>query len=483
MAGNLIIPRVRVLWDGEDITHYAPSAQWTALKEPQPLVYDVNVSLQEEGQTPKASMKWNPTGKAFAEYEDKFLAKKINKPIQIQFYYVNGRSIVFQFIWAGHQISYGNSMEVQIALGCELDGLINGNARSTAHAKEEGITYQAGNNKIAQQFNVPKDIILYTPQAKTDTQKNEFKHTYGENVTFFEKIQQLNESNGNMVMATNIDSPGNCVIVTPYSWEKSPVVEEPTDTQSVWPPEKRFGFFLGPSIINTMVRTSEWQKPQQSQSSTAAKPTQVQPQKPNQNQTQNPPSTPQKQLEGPGAKATTSPQGTQRGKSTPDTANSKNPDGPPKQDAMKKERGSKIALNTFLVPALLGIKPIDILYIPSLKGDYIEDWIVTGVEYQQTDGGVDISIQGARQYGLKTLMNEQVSKGWLEKAVGKKLVGEGATLEAWQEYAWPATLRGAATAAIASPVSSTSPALPPAPTTPAQQSQAEFSTTRTASLA
>lgn len=442
MAGNLIIPRVRVLWGDEDITHYAPSAQWTPSGEPQPLVFDVSVSLQEEGQTPRGSMRWNPAGKAFLEYQDKFLESKITKPIQVQFYYVNGRSIVFQFVWAGHQISYGNSMDIQISLGCELDGLFNGNTRSTAHAPDKGATFKAGNDKILQQFNVPPSILLYTEQAAKDTSTAEFQNSYGEDVTFFERVQQLNQANGNMVMATNIDSPGQCVIVTPYSWEKSPPVAVPEDTQKDWPANKRFGYFLGPSIINTMVRTSEWQKPQKNQSNVAAQTTRVQPQQPNSNQQQKPQSKPQEQLQGPGAKPTTAPQGTQRGKANPDTANKKNPDGPNKQDALKKERGAKIALNTLMVPALVGIKPMDIMYIPSLKGDYIEDWIVTGVEYQQTDGGVDISIQGARQYGLATLMNETVSKEWLPLALSLSLVGERSNVTSWQDYAWPVTLQG-----------------------------------------
>lgn len=451
MAGNLIIPRVRVLWGGEDITFYRPAADWTPSKEPQPLVFDVSVSLQEEGQTPRGSMRWSPTGKAYIEYEQKFLKSKIKEPIQVQYYYVNGRSIIFQFIWAGHQITYGNVMDIQVSLGCELDGLFNGNTRSTAHAPEKGATFKAGNDKILQQFNVPKDILIYTPQADIDTSKNEFQHTYGEDITFFEKIQQLNQANGNAVMAANINSPGQCVIATPYSWEKTPPVAQPSDKQQDWPPNLRFGYFLGPSMINTMVRTAEWQKPQKNQSNVSAQTTRVQPAEINQYMKQAPESKPQLEHEGPGTKPTTSPQGTQRGKANPDTANSKNPDGPVKQDAMKKERGARIALNTMLVPALVGIKPMDILFIPNFKGDYIEDWIVTGVEYQQTDGGVDVSIQGARQYGLAKLMNPAVSSQWLPLAISLKLVGEGATLEKWEEYAWPPSLQGASSAPSSSP--------------------------------
>lgn len=466
MAGNLIFPRVRVLWGGEDITYYKPSTDWTVGKEPQPLVYGVSVSLQEEGQSPKGSMKWNPVGKAFQEYQNVFLEKKIKEPIQIQFFYVNGRSIVFQFVWAGHQITYGTSMEIQITLGCELDGLILGNVRSTAQANDKGTTFKDGNSTILKQYKIPPEAVVYTKQAEVDTGKAKFDNTYGEDITFYEKIQQLNQANGNMVMATNIDSPGQCVIVTPYSWEKAPVVSEPTNDQSVWPPQTRYGYFLGPSIINTMVRTAEWQKPQKSQSNSSTQTPAVQPQNPNQNQQQSPPSAPQTQVATTGTTPTTAPQGNQGGKTNPDTKNKDNPDGPKKQDAMKKERGSKIAINTLLVPALLGIKPIDILYIPSFKGDYLEDWIVTGVDYQQTDGGVEVSIQGARQFGLGDLMNKTVSEGWLEKAKKLKLVGEGATLEAWEQYAWPNSLRGTPAAPTAEPPPKAPAAEPAAPGVP-----------------
>ena len=54
-----------------------------------------------------------------------------------------------------------------------------------------------------------------------------------------------------------------------------------------------------------------------------------------------------------------------------------------------------------MVPYMVGIKPRDIVAIPSLKGpgDYIEDWEVDSVQYKQDDVvGVSISISGKRPY-------------------------------------------------------------------------------------
>jgi hypothetical protein len=76
------------------------------------------------------------------------------------------------------------------------------------------------------------------------------------------------------------------------------------------------------------------------------------------------------------------------------------------------------------------------VFIPSLKGDLIEDWIVQNVDYSQSNGKVSISVKASRTFGVKETMNEKMTKKFLDFAKEKKLVGEGATLEAWDEYAW-----------------------------------------------
>jgi hypothetical protein len=438
MAGNLVIPRVRVTWDGKDLTLYPDSSEWSPSGELQPVVYDVSVEMQEEGQTPKATMKWNPVGPAYAAYEE-FLEKSIDKPIIIEFFYEKGRNIKFEFVWAGHKVSYGLDMTVEITMATFLDGVINGPTRSVSQVvKDKPENWKNGTGRLFELYKASSSLASYTKQADKDTKKATYKHTYGEDVTLGEKLQQFHAANGNGVMLTNIGKAG-VVIYTPYSWEKEPKIGRPGDTQTTWNPASRNGFFLGPSMIKALVRTSEWQKPQKSQTNTPSKVTKSEPKNRNQFEQQKG-SSPQKR-EQEATKPTTAPIAPSRGKSTPDTASAKNPDVGKKQDAMKKERGSKLAVNSFMVPALVGVKPLDILFIPNFKGDYMEDWIVTSVQYQQTDGGVDISIQAARQFGLGDLMNKTVTEGWLDYAKSLKLVGEGSTLENWEEYAWPEAVR------------------------------------------
>lgn len=112
-----------------------------------------------------------------------------------------------------------------------------------------------------------------------------------------------------------------------------------------------------------------------------------------------------------------------------------NEDGEKKKLMLQEERVSKLSATLFMCPMFTGIKPHDILFIPNFSGTYIEDWIVTSVEYEQSGGGVSVNIQAARKYGMGNLMHE--ANGKLASEVVKDyLVGEKAELENWVEYAW-----------------------------------------------
>ena len=89
-----------------------------------------------------------------------------------------------------------------------------------------------------------------------------------------------------------------------------------------------------------------------------------------------------------------------------------------------------------MCPVLTGIKPLDIVYIPSLKGDFIEDWIVDSVGYDTNDGRISLSISAKRSIGLGTPMVELAAEEFLTYAKTNNLVGPTATLGAWERYAW-----------------------------------------------
>jgi hypothetical protein len=444
MAGNLIFPRVEVYWGKTNLTMYG---EGEFSDDPQPLVYDVQAQLQDSNNNPTGSFHWNPSGAAWNVYQ-KFVSdkEKIQEQIVIRFFYANGKSIPFVFIWAGQQFSYGNDMSVQVTLKTELDGFTNANIRSIAQAYDKDATFLSVADRVKKQYGLDeyKKLIRFSKQAESDMGKATLKTYYAKDVTFGSTVSNLVEQNGNQVFANNIGQANN-TILTPFSWEaqqKTPpeVVEAAPDLQ-IPDPTVRYGYLLGPGIIDAIQRTMEWTQPQantQNKPTPATKPEPKDPAKPSTSQ-QNPESSPQEKQKK-AKKVTSSPQGSALASPNPGVQNASNPDGPKKQDLLNKEKGSTLSAQMFMAPVLVGIKPGDIVYVPSLQTDaadtYIEDWIVTSVSYTQNDGSISVNVSASRPYGLGTLINDKAGKKWKEKARTLR------SLDDWADYAWPGNLQG-----------------------------------------
>ena len=443
MAGNLIIPRVEVRWGKTNLTMYGEDA---FSDDPQPLVYDVQVQMQDNNNNPTGSLKWNPSGAAWNVYQ-KFISdkEKIQEQIVVRFFYANGKSIPLVFVWAGQNFSYGNDMSVNVKLATELDGFTNANLRSVAQAYDKETKFTDAASRIQKQYGLEeyKKLIRFSKQAEKDLGKATLKTYYSKDVTFGSSLSNLVQQNGNQIFASNIGQANN-TILAPFSWEaqqKEPpeVVEAAADLQI---PDStiRYGYLLGPGIIDAIQRTMEWTGPQANTQKTPTSAPKPQPKKPAAAATQqNPRSSPQTQQEKTTV-PTSSPQGSALASPNPGVQNANNPDGPTKEALLNKEKGSTLTANMFLSPVLVGIKPGDIVYVPSLQTEaadtYIEDWIVTSVGYDQSDGEIRVNINASRPYGLGTLINEKAGKKWKEKARTLK------TLDDWAAYAWPTSLQG-----------------------------------------
>jgi hypothetical protein len=449
--GSLTIPRVNVVWGPSDITE---------------LVYDVRVSLDEQGQTPTGSLKWNPSQVGYESYEY-FIKNYKDWSIMVTYYYVAGKSITFEFYWGGQSEVYGKEMEITVKLVSFLDGLINANFYASAQTDvgEKGISYSDAVGGLMKQFGLtgnigpggrPLDIIRYTPKAWQDMNESIVKFNYNDGATFMEAVQNLVKDNGNNVFFNNIGT-ANATIFTPYSWEDYQSVESVipqgwSETQNP-DPARRYGYFIGPGIIQSFTRAYEWQPPQKSQEITAMMARKAEERKAaekaardakrgnrgNRNNRNNP----DKNAAQSSATAT-APSGVYGSKNSGGIRSDKNENGPRKQDIFTKERAAKLSLSTLMCPSLVGLKPLDILFIPNYGGTYIEDWIVSSVEYQQNDKGVELSIQATRWYGEGKAMSEVNSEKYLELATGLGLVGSNLksdSLEQWVKHAWKEPLK------------------------------------------
>jgi hypothetical protein len=441
-GGFLRLPRVRVLWGKVNLSAYdgpqygAPEVFQLPEERFAPIVYDVQVNLNAENEAPTAEMKWDPTGPGFAAYEY-FIQKKTAEPITIEYFYPQGKTVSFIFVWAGQTINYGNDMTVTVRMVSELAGLVNGNIRNTAQAYGDGgAKPQDFVKKLEKQFSVPS-LVSYNKSTLEYWDKVSISNQYGNDWTFGNAVSSIAKQTGDQTFPSNISKSG-IVVMPPFSWQggnPEQVVEATTSSPSPPNPAVRYGYFLGPSVINSVTRSAMWKPPQQSNDNTPGS------QKfgsTGGNTQQNPPTAPQGAIQKT-AKSTTSPLGTTGQRATPAVTSKKNPKGPERQNALNQEKGSEMSFSTFLCPVLVGLKPHDILYIPSLAGDYIEDWIVQSVGYSQQDGNIEVSVQATRVLGLGTPMNKKEGEKFLGIAKAKKLVGAGATLEAWDNYAWGAT--------------------------------------------
>ena len=87
-----------------------------------------------------------------------------------------------------------------------------------------------------------------------------------------------------------------------------------------------------------------------------------------------------------------------------------------------------------LVPRIVGMKPRDVIAVPSLRGpgEFIEDWELTDVSYKQTNSGdVEVAIRGRRPFtGLEPMLDADTV------AAVKKLAEPLTTPEEWSSFWW-----------------------------------------------
>ena len=445
MASSLRIPRVEVFWGDYNLTCY--SGGDVSPSDPmfsQPLVYNVSCNLTESGQTPTGSMNWNPSGAAYKIYE-KLVTKYSDRIITIRFYYLDGRSISFAFVWAGQGESYGQNMDIRVILSSELDGLINGNIKSTSQVNEQGISMSSAILELQASFGIERyGIIGYTAKVKEDLGKVKVQSNYSVGQRFQEAVSSLAENNGNLVFLNNVVSTkdtsqpaAKCIFFTPYMWDKDTPIQELSPTEQFPDPKVRYGYFLGPCMIETIIKNSQWQPAQKRQTLTSNVRQQLQPSQPPKQGTQINAQPQQAVVANATANRNTpGSSGVANSSSRTQMRLSDNEDGENKKELLQQEHQCRLTTTLFMCPAVTGIKPYDILFIPNYSGTFMEDWIVTSTEYTQTDGGVNISVQASRKFALGEFMNPAQGNVWQEKAKSYGLVGDNCSLTNWMNYAW-----------------------------------------------
>lgn len=429
----LVQPIVEVLWGTLNLT--SPSASSTPtfegidLTQIGPLVYDVRVSMEDQGQTPTGSMKWNPSALAFSVYE-KCVEKFTDYSIIITFQYPEqrSRSISFQFYWAGQTETVGSEMDINVKLVSMFDGLINANFYSYIQTdrEEKGVLLRNAFADLMVKFGLTTNTQSATENllgisTRTSVSSAEIldktiiKSNYNDGSNFMDSVQNLFKVTGLQVFFSNFydetnpgPNPATMTVYSPYS-TVSPEEIQLASTKAPTSTVIRYVFLLVPSMFQSFTRNYEWQPPQKSQEITSLVSRKIESLKKSaEKSTDSNPDNSKNANKG----LAGLPEGVYQGKLsngvTLETAGkADNEYGPRNQDLFNKEKAAKLSFTTYMCPILVGIKPLDVIVIPEFRSNFLEDWVVTSVEYQQTSGGVDVAIQASRKYGDKSPMNKE----------------------------------------------------------------------------
>lgn len=446
-SANLIVPQVQVKWGDVDLTDPASTGI------PSTLVYDVTVEMAAQSQWPTGSMMWSPAGKAF----DKFIefSKKYEEDISVRFYYQNGPEITFYFQYAGMQMDYGNSMGVKVYLNCIKAETASASKKSFAidnaeTFKAKGKDQLQVEKKITELYGgkevVPK--VIWSKCAEKGAKKVKIQQAYAKDSTYGTQIQQLAQDGGNTITYSNMTKEGVMIVQCPLTWQAKNSEGDIKIPGKTVVEGERYGWLLGPGIIDSFSREFRWQSPSQDNNQSATPASQPQ----GKADALKPPGTTDQAQQKRVAKAqgagkapagSTTPNA-QRNKST-----SENPEAGEKKQFLTEENQTQISAELFMTPSMVGITPDDVLYIPSLdpKKDIIEDYKVTSVSYTQSGAEFRVSVQGNRPYGINKPMWEDAAKKFRE--IARKLT----TVADWTKYAWTLN-RGSSAPAVATAPSS-----------------------------
>lgn len=432
---NLIVPQIKVDWEGTNLCAYT----FPNDPEPQPVVFNVKVDMTGGTGWPTGTMSWNPTGPAFKLYE-KLVASATEKTvIKVTFGYgaYGGPEIQFFFNYSGTTINYGVDMSISVELACRQAWNSSATRNSVSIDKAEkfadkGVDAIQMSKELAASYSDVKPM-LYNECAEKDAKEVKIKRAQFKDQTYGSVSSNLQKQLGNDIFLSNIGSTGETVAFAPLAWQgtkKCGQILPPPKGGAALKSKERYGYIIGPGIITSFTRKMEYAPPTNDQTSNVSNPT-----NPTQSNTptaipgqqKRPATEAQKKATEPSKKAVNN-------ASSPSNVKgvqySENPNGPQKQEVLNQEEGVKMNAEIFMCPAITGIKPQDVIYVPSLDGKIIEDYKVSTVCYTQDGGSFSVSIQASRPYGLNVPMYKEESKKFLDKA--KSLV----TLADWEQFAW-----------------------------------------------
>ena len=431
--GTLIQPFVIVEWGDIKLTPF----ETDSLKIPESVITgaSVNLSYAEQGASASLTFRSDPIG--YEAYR-KCMENSTNK-VKIKFGYENGAETPeFLFLYTGASLETGLNQSIQVELSSEATfQLSDVRGTSVINSNEEDVPLKEVIETAKVRLGSDVSVIYSSYFDKTTVRQT---YLIGDNFKDF--LQRTCQETGHTLQ--ELASKEKTVELAPPA--QTDVKEKPPKE----PPKKgerkesdKYGFLIGPGLITTFSSSVKYNPPSNTRGSTGSVPE-------SSGLKETDTSKKEKKEKGPSSKGGTSKKPNEKPEkevqkkqttlstsilgSDTDSVTSENKIEKEKKGAdLRKERSSTQemsgSISLFMIPAITGIVPRDVIFIPSLTGKYVEDWFVTGTNYNFSSGGVTIDITCKRVDESEGTIVEDKSK-FLELA--KSLDSP----EAWNAYYW-----------------------------------------------
>lgn len=458
-VGRLLQPYVQVKWGDTDLTYFK-SDNGAPI---QPIVHNVSITLDQDEQAPKLEFEFSESPIGFAELV-KLKEQATEKPITVKVGYDQGTDFQTTYQFAGLRFSTGHDMKAHVTAVGLLKGAWTNNRIS--YTMDKPVALKDFPDFLKEKCgDACKNIkFQFVGQAKGEAPKIKIKRNDIQRTPHV-ILSDVARANGMKVSVSDAAMDGTIVIHYPLSLkdeaskDKAKVAEKQAQAKVA----ERKVFVIGPGLLSTYSRDQSFNlgqnslKPGTSQNGSLAFE--------QSNKKIADPGTPQAAA----AKSNNRKGGT-AGPGSPSSGRTGTMTPSPKQDdanaALSKLITTKCNAEFFMVPYLVGIKPRDLIAIPSLKvadDPFIEDWVVQTVTYTQSDeGAVTISVSGMRPYtGGENILDEETLK------VVKEQVKSLTTTTAWHNFYWnfaePTNSASVSSAAPTNPVATAASSQGPVP--------------------
>jgi len=426
MKGTLLQAYTTIIWGGFNLSAYDDGAGGK-----QVLAQNVSVELNKGDSAPSCSFEISPNPIGFQLFQQ-IKATALSQPFTIELGYLNGSKVKWQFKFAGMSMTTGHSPALRIkgvslVKGCWTDNKIS----YTVENEMSLADFPAFLQKKA--GDCSKDLkFMFKGQALEEAAKIKIKRNQNKRTPHSILTDTL-RPHGMEVLVGDSAFNGEMVISYSPALEGELAKDKPTVASGAGEatPAARKVFVIGPGLLENFTREQNFQEGQ-TNTKKGASTTSTQSNETEQQGVVQPTSAPQagaanQQLtEGVLGKSNQSTEetGTVKGSGLDQKA----------RQAFSSQLTSKCNTSVMMVPYMVGIKPRDIIVVPSLKGpgSFLEDWEVESVSYRQdSTGGVMISLSGSRTFtGEKPMMD-----GGTESEV-RGIVSALKTPAQWAKFYW-----------------------------------------------